>query len=125
MVEALLDTGFVPTHYVTAISRKNDCLGYSFLNLKILSSEQSSPLLGQNTQYPQDKGGKIYFNSYFVEISVPSRLAPRRSRTAEHQIRGETIHEMVDRKTASGSSMTSIFPLYSIQAAGYGIPQSW
>lgn len=60
-------------------------------------------LLIQNTWHSQVKGGKVYLDSQFIEVSVNSYLAPRQSSTAERHHRGESVHGMASRRQQSSN----------------------
>lgn len=64
--------------------------------------------LGHNTWHPQVPGGKVYFSSWTVEVSVHSQLAPRQ---------GSTVEEKQSMAWQAGSrSLPPSFSFYSIQA---------
>lgn len=59
------------------------------------ASIAASSFLEQNTQYPQGRGGKVYFNSQVLEASVHHHPVPRQR---EGLGRGEAAHSGAGRR---------------------------
>lgn len=88
----------------------NDCV--EWVSENIWGVLVTFPVAVTKYLIPNLKGGRIYFRSQFIEVQVPSWLAPRQDGTEEVHGRGEIVHGRVSRKQRA--RLHSV-PLYFIQ----------